>query len=286
MNKLNFALIIFFTLFSFSSHVLAIKDPIVAEGPGVKITRSELEKAYRQNLLFVSNRPVTLRSVLNHLINRKLGIQAAKREGLQNNPAVKSKMEDVLYNAKISKDLEKDLNKIKVTQRDVKNYYKSYPEYRTAHILFRVQANPTAEEIAAAQEMAIKVYRQVSKNPKKFSELADKYSQSSTAPSGGDMGFQPAIRMAPEYFKAIKGKIKGHISPPVRTQFGYHIVKVLAIKDYKKIAQPLYKKIVYDTKRDKIIDNYFKNLRKKSKIKINKQYLKKIPIDLSKIKKN
>ena len=49
------------------------------------------------------------------------------------------------------------------------------------------------------------------------------------------MGFQPASQLATEYFKAIKGKSVGYISPPVRTQFGYHIIKVLAAKSYEKI---------------------------------------------------
>ncbi len=262
----------------------AAKDPIVAEANGIKIKRSELEKTYHQNLLFVSDKVVTREKVLNDLINRALGIREAKKEGLQNDPIVKSKMEEVLYHAKISKDLEPQFKKITVTNKDIKSHYKDYPEYRTAHILFRVRAAPTPEEIAGAQKTAIEVYRTVRKQPEKFAEFANKYSQSSTAPHGGDMGFQPAIRMAPEYFRAIKGKPKGYISPPVRTQFGYHIIKVLAAKDYKSINTPLYKKIVYDKKRDKILENYFASRRKKAKVNVNKKHLKEIPIDPSKLK--
>ena len=44
--------------------------------------------------------------------------------------------------------------------------------------------------------------------------------------------------------------------------------------DFKNINMPLYKKIVYDTKRDKIIEDYFANMRKKAKITINEKLLK------------
>jgi peptidyl-prolyl cis-trans isomerase C len=88
------------------------------------------------------------------------------------------------------------------------------------------------------------------------------------------MGFQPSIRLAPEYFDAIKGKSDNHITPPVKTQFGYHIIKVMSVKNVKSINNALYKKIVYDQKRDAILESYFAELRAKSNVKINKEFLK------------
>jgi parvulin-like peptidyl-prolyl isomerase len=81
------------------------------------------------------------------------------------------------------------------------------------------------------------------------------------------------VRLAPEYFNSIKGKTPGYITPPVRTQFGYHVIKILGVKDYSDIDMTLYKKIVYDQKRDKIIDEYFRNIRSTAQIKINKETL-------------
>ena len=62
--------------------------------------------------------------------------------------------------------------------------------------------------------------------------------------------------------------------PPVRTQFGYHVIKILAKREAKDINQQLYKKIVYDIKRDKILEDYFKEVRSAAEVKINKEYLK------------
>ncbi len=268
-----------------SPGILIAQDPVVAEVNGTKIKKSELEKAYMQNLLFVSDKTVSRETVLNSIVDKMLGIQRAKGENLHNDPVVKSKMEEVLYHAKISKDLEGEFKKIKVSEKDVKSYYRNHPEYHTAHILFRVKVTASPEEIAGAQQAALQVYRQVSKQPNKFTELAKKHSQSNLASKGGDMGFQPAVRMAPEYFRAVKGRAKGHISPPVRTQFGYHIIKVLGVQDYASINQSVYKKIVYDQKRDALLADYFAGLRKKAKIVVHKEHLRPPPIDPDKLKK-
>jgi len=254
------------------------QDPVVATVNGEKIRKSEFEKAYTQNLLFVSDKVVTKEKVIKDMINKILGVQRARKAKLHENPVVKEKMEDVLYHAQISKDLEPELKKIVVTDEDVKNYYNNHPEYRTSHILFRVRAEPDKNEALAAQKQALKVYEGLKQNPDKFAELANRYSQSSTAPNGGDMGFQPAVRMAPEYFQAINGKPNGYVTPPVRTQFGYHIVKILSKKDFSSINTALYKKIVYDRKRDEILEKYFNNLQKNASIKIIKDQLKYQPL--------
>ncbi|OFZ14236.1 MAG: hypothetical protein A2X86_05135 [Bdellovibrionales bacterium GWA2_49_15] len=246
---------------------------VIAEVNGHPILLKDFETTYQQNLLFIADKIVTKEKVINDLINRELGIDRAKKSKLQDDALVKQKMEDVLYHAQVSKDLEPLLKKIVVTDEDVKDYYVKHPEYRTAHILFRMTANPSDNEIKGALEVAGKVYEQLKTEPHKFSELANKFSQTSAAPNGGDIGFQPAVRLAPEYFIAINGKPQDYITTPVRSQFGYHIIKVLSVRDFKEINIPLYKKIVYDVKRDEILNDYFATLRKGANIKIDKKYL-------------
>ena len=242
-------------------------DPVVKVN-GTPITKEVFEQTYQQNQLFVSDRIVSKRKVLDDLINRELGIQKAKKSKLDTDEEVKRKIEDILYHAMISKDLEPELKKITVADKEVEDYYKENKEYRTSHILLRLRINATEEEISAAQDQIFKIKKDIDKNPAKFSELANKYSQSAAAANGGDIGFMPPPRLAPEYYAAIKGKSKDHITEPVRTQYGYHIIKILAIKDFKDINQGLYKKIIYDQKRDKILENYFDKLKTSAKIEI------------------
>ena len=252
----------------------AANDPVVATINGKKILKSDLDKAYLLNKYVVSHKPVTMKKVLTDLINKEIGITRAKKANLHNDKIVKGKMEEVLFHAQISKDLEPKFKRITVTDDDVKKFYSNYPEYRTAHILLRVRVAPSKLEVEAAQKKIFDLYDQAKKNPKKFAELANKFSQSPNNETGGDVGYQPAFFMAPEYYKAIKGQKVDFITPPVRTQYGYHIIKVLGVKEFKDINIPTYKKFVYDRKRDNIISDYFAALRKKAKISVLDPQLK------------
>ncbi|MBF0297651.1 MAG: peptidylprolyl isomerase [Oligoflexia bacterium] len=248
-------------------------DTIVAIVEGQNIYKSEFDQSLAQNILFLSSEKATKEKVLKDLINRKLGIIKAYKTKLEKDDLVQRKMEDVLYHAQISKDLGPLLKDIRVSDDEVKRYYDQNKEYRTAQILFRLRANPSDAEIRAALKQALEIYETLKKSSDKFSELANKYSQVDSAPTGGDMGFQPVIRLAPEYFKAIDGKAEGYITTPVRTQFGIHLIKVIAVKPADQINSDLYKKIIYDQKRDKILNEYFASLQNKSSIKIYKENL-------------
>lgn len=250
------------------------QDPVVATVNGTEIKRSTLYKYHQDNLKFVKGqKKVTLESSLNDLINRVVGIEKAKKNKIHKDPVVIKKMNDILYHAQISKDMEGKLKTIKVSDAEVEKYYKSHPEYRTAQILFRLRALPSKEEVTETFEKAMKVYSEVSKKPDSFSDYAAKFSQTSSAVQGGDLGYQPSTRLTPEYYESIKGKKVGTITKPFRSQYGYHIVKILGEKTAEQINKDMYKKIIYDTKRDRLLEDYFASQRKGAKIKIEKKYL-------------
>ncbi len=248
------------------------ENPIVASVGKYKIRKSTLMKYHAQNLKFVrSNKSITLESSLTDLINRTIGIQKGKANKLHKTPIVIKKLNDIIYHAQISKDLEPKFKKIgKVSDSEVMSYCKENPEYRTSQILYRLRTQPSQDDVAKALDQSLSVYNEVFKKPENFSKVAKKYSQTENSKIGGDLGFQPKTRLSKEFYEAIKGKSKGYITKPFRTQYGIHIVKVTDIKDCKDIDKNLYKKIVYDIKRDKIIENYFTELRKTEKIKIYK----------------
>lgn len=264
------ALVVALVLFNLTVAQAQNATDVVATVNGTKITRAQLDEYHQQNLRFVSQRKITREVSLDDLINRELGIQKARKSGLDKSPVVASKMEDVLYHAQISKDLEGELKKITVTDDEVRKYYADNKEYRTAHILYRVRTQPTPEEVKKALEQSNGIYDEVKKNPDSFATLANKYSQTTAAPVGGDLGFQPPTRLAPEYYAAIKGQRIGFISQPIRTQMGIHVIKVLGVKEYDQIDKNLYKKIIYDQKRDAILAKYFSDMQKSADVKINK----------------
>lgn len=247
-------------------------DPVVAEVGKTKIRKSTLMKYHAQNLSFVrANKKVTLESSLNDLVNRVIGIRKGKKNNLHKSPTVIKKINDIIYHAQVSKDLEPQFKKIgKISDNEVNRFCKENPEYRTSQILYRLRTQPSQDDVAKALKESLSVYNELQKNPDNFSKFAKKFSQTTNAKIGGDLGFQPKTRLSPEFYENIKNKKIGFITKPFRTQYGVHIVKVTDIKDCKDINKNIYKKIIYDIKRDKIIDNYFAGLRKKSKIKVYK----------------
>lgn len=272
MFLLSFATISFLGFLN-TTYAQKKNDPFVANVEGVEIKKSQFDKYYEESLSFVSGKIVTKESALNDLIDKVLGIKRAKANKIQEKPEVIEKIEEILYHAQISQDLEAKLLKITVSDDEVKKYYAENPEYNTSQILLRVRVVPSPEEVVESSNLADEIYKEALSDPNNFNKLAAKYGQSANAPQGGDLGFQPKTRLTPEYYKAIKGAKNGFITKPFRSQYGFHIVKVLDVKPYSKIDMNMYKKIIYDIKRDKILEDYFASFRKKAKIVIHKENL-------------
>ena len=85
-------------------------------------------------------------------------------------------------------------------------------EFRASHILVKDQGK--AEEI----------YNRV-KNGESFASLAHQYSTCPSKEKGGDLGWFKEGQMVPPFENAVRKMGTGSISRPVRTQFGWHIIK-------------------------------------------------------------
>ena len=273
--KIVFSLtLIIFSIVAFAQKK-STKDVVVAEVNKTKIMLSTLLAYHEQNLKVVrGNKTVDLDASLNDLVDRAIGIDNGKKKKLDQRPDIVKKMNDVIYHAHISDAIAPKLKKIGVKSSDIKSYYAENSEYRSSQILLRLRAIPSQDEVSKALELSLNLYKQLQKNPDSFGKLASQYSQISTSNAGGDIGYQPRVRLSKEYYEAIKGRRIGYITKPFRTQYGIHIVKVTGLKKYKQIDQKLYQKIVYDVKRDKILADYFAGERKKSNLKVYRDNLK------------
>ncbi|PVV21556.1 MAG: hypothetical protein B6D74_11320, partial [gamma proteobacterium symbiont of Ctena orbiculata] len=106
------------------------------------------------------------------------------------------------------------------------------PEQRQAsHILIQVTSD--ADQVAADDAKSkIEALAERLKNGESFAELAKQNSQDpGSAESGGDLGFFTRGIMAPAFEAAVFSLEEGAISEPVRTEFGYHLIKLTGIKD-------------------------------------------------------
>ena len=113
-------------------------------------------------------------------------------------------------------------------ERDIQKY--TSPEQRHArHILFRVNETDDAQVRAEKKNKAEEVLELV-KNSGDFAELAKQYSEGPTGPNGGDLGFFNKGSMVEKFDEAVFQMQPGYVSEIVETVFGYHIIKLEAIR--------------------------------------------------------
>ena len=126
-------------------------------------------------------------------------------------------------------------SQIKISTEESKKYYDEHPTQfqsrQASHILIAVPPNASAESKAQARSKAEQLYKQVLQNPADFAQIAKNNSQDpGSAARGGDLGFISRGAMVKPFEDAVFQMKEGEIAGPVETQFGYHIIKLDAIK--------------------------------------------------------
>ncbi|MEJ2362390.1 MAG: SurA N-terminal domain-containing protein [Gammaproteobacteria bacterium] len=109
--------------------------------------------------------------------------------------------------------------KVKVSDAELQAYYNNH------------KASYTSDDYAAAKKKIEDIAARIRKGAS-FAEMAKKYSQDpGSARKGGDLGFfSKGMMVKPFQEAAFKLKV-GQISKPIRTKFGYHLIKLIAIRD-------------------------------------------------------
>ncbi|HWH49252.1 MAG TPA: SurA N-terminal domain-containing protein [Burkholderiales bacterium] len=126
----------------------------------------------------------------------------------------------------------------KVSEDELKAHYQANIErYRTAeerrasHILIPAAAAASAEEKAKAKAQAEDLLKQIKSAPGKFAELAKQFSKDpGSAEKGGDLGFFARGLMVKPFDSAVFSLKVGELAGPVETQYGYHIIRLDAVK--------------------------------------------------------
>ena len=127
---------------------------------------------------------------------------------------------------------------VAVDDAGLREYYETNRAQFTAveerdvnHILIQVSENAAAADVAAAREAAQQAKRRAQAG-EEFEKLAAELSDDvGSRTEGGATGFFPRGVMAPEFEDAAFKLTVGEISDPVRTRFGFHVVKLTAIQE-------------------------------------------------------
>ncbi|MBI5198813.1 MAG: peptidylprolyl isomerase [Nitrospirae bacterium] len=177
---------------------------------------------------------------------------------------------DALLEILLKREVE---DKAKVDESELKAYYDSNPEefrlneeVRVSHILVKTDAE--------ARDVINRL-----KGGTDFGKLAMELSQDpASAKKGGELGYFKRGKMVPE-FERVAFKLKqGEISEPVKTNFGYHIIKLTGRKqgqlvEYAKVTEVLRQRLLRE-KQKKIFEEWVAGLKKDAKIDINEKAFK------------
>lgn len=200
--------------------------------------------------------------VKSELVNRELLYQDAVKNKLNKSKEVIFQLEvrrkEVLVKAAIQKIMETK----PITDSDVKKEYDinvakaAGQEYKARHIIVKTE------------QVAKDIIEQLNKGGD-FVKLATEKSSGPSAKKGGDLGWFPANQMVPAFAKAIKNMKKGTYSKaPVKTRFGYHIIKLENIRissppEFDQVKDRL--KIYLQNKK---LAEYIGSLKKSAKITV------------------
>jgi parvulin-like peptidyl-prolyl isomerase/Tfp pilus assembly protein PilF len=136
------------------------------------------------------------------------------------------------YAAEILEEVDLDEEQIKAYyEKNKSNYAKTL--YKTSHILVAVEADAASEKVEAAKKKALEIRDKLTKQAADFAELAKEFSDDPGSKElGGDLGLvDKDTPFAPEFLVALLKLNAEQISEPVRSQFGFHIIKAVEKKE-------------------------------------------------------
>lgn len=165
-----------------------------------------------------------------------------------------------------------------VPESELKKYYEQNagsfrePEkIKVSHILVKLSAKPTAEEIAKAKNEIEQIRAEIMSG-KDFPDMAKQRSACASANAGGDLGYISRTYM-PKGFDDIAFALKvGEISEPVRTLHGFHLIKAFDRKPARVPElgeiQSFIEKALAGEIQKKRVDEIVRELRREAKVEI------------------
>jgi peptidyl-prolyl cis-trans isomerase C len=249
-------------------YAAADTDVIVSQG-GTNVTLGDIA-AYMQHMPedrwagFLDSPKRINQMVIGILRNKQLAVQATDLK-LDQDPTIKAEIEysrqEILARKRVEA-FDKTVNVPSMTLAAKEEYTAHKSQYvKPGNIAVQhVLISATGRSDAEAKALAEKVYAEAHAAGANFDQLVDKYSDDPS--KGNNQGIiqgATSADLAPEFVAGVKQlKQVGEISQPVRTKFGYHVLKLLENVPAKQIDFATVQKQI----ENKLRDNYIADQRK------------------------
>lgn len=206
------------------SEASSTADAVVATVNGDKIMKSTLDGYL--GMLKRSGK-ADPHAALDDLVATEIALQEAKKSDILKRPDIQKKISDFKRNILLTTWTKEKVGTFKISDDEIKKTYDervaklASKEYNARHILLKTEdeAKAVIKELEGGAD---------------FAKLAKEKSTGPSASNGGSLGWFKAQTMVPAFANAVKAMKKGDISKePVKTQFGYHVIKVEDSRDAK-----------------------------------------------------
>lgn len=246
---------------AFAAPLQAQNRPIATVN-GVAIPNAHGEFLFNeQNARAAGRTPEQIRSaVRDDLINREVILQEAKRSGLLKKPAIDTEYELAQQALIVRLFMREWIQANPVTEDEMRKAYEetraSAPdkEYRARHVLLETEAE-ARKAIADIRGGA------------RLEELAKASKDTGTRATGGDLGWVVTTAFDKAFGDAVLKLQKGQMTDaPVRTQFGWHVIR---LEDVRPLQMPAYEQLkprIMQQLTQRKIENMVRELRAKAKI--------------------
>jgi parvulin-like peptidyl-prolyl isomerase len=273
ISRITLALVLFCAATLGAKAIAAATE--LARVNGSVITLQDFEKRYKENLKLFQFKAPSKKNVLDEVIRRDIAIQQAKKMGLDKDPLVIEQMNTVLYQAFLNKKLSKQFENIQVTDDEARNWYGKNPEIRVSHIFVGVRPDAKKADADEAYKRIKEIHdKYLASGKMSFAEVAQKYSEGAAAQMGGDIDWQTRDHLDPAVYNAAVNLSVGSVSGIVKSQFGYHIVKLTGKKSWDEVDRPMIKRIVFDERRQQIFEHFMTQLRSEANVVVHAELLK------------
>lgn len=184
--------------------------------------------------------------ILEQLINQKLLLMDAARNLYEREPEFKAQLARVKEDLLVNYAAGKAVSGARVTDAEVRAYFDEHPDE------FRSEKTVNASHILVSdEEQANDILSRINAGEYTFEEAARKFSSCPSAAEGGNLGDFGPGQMVPEFDQACFSMAEGEVRGPVRTQFGYHLIKLNKINDeapvrFEEIREQLRAKLLAD----------------------------------------
>lgn len=253
---------------------------VLATVGNTKIMSDDFLRRYKDVLSKAQYNIPTREQFLEDLVRYELGVQQAQKENLQNDPIYKERMRQEIYKLLLEKHLTPPIEKVHLSDKELREYYEKNPQLRFSHILIEFKPGATVKEKEAAKRRANEIYDEVRKSKRPFEELVRLYSDDLLSKNtNGDLGYHNRVTLGKEYYETLLKMKVGEIRGLIELPQGFAIAKLTEKRSYDT-ADPLQVRgAAFEEKRKDIFDAFFNTLKKNTKTTVNRDALQKLKVE-------